>query len=149
AFNLVTHTTAPLNLQDPDSMTVDKSGDLVLDSQADNELVIIQNPGTPSQSVTVLPLSDAANLLPGAGVDDTLFTPGSHGEILVTDRNGAIYLLRGAGVNANLVLSAAQDAGELGSLNTTTGLFTPIISGLGSPRGLAFINAGPFADLSN
>jgi hypothetical protein len=102
-----------------------------------------------SESVTVLPLSDAANLLPGAGVDDTLFTPSSHGEILVTDRTGSIFLLRGSGVNSNLVLSAAQDAGELGSLNTSTGLFTPIVSGLGSPRGLAFIDAGPFADLSN
>jgi arylsulfatase A-like enzyme len=149
ALNVVTNIAVTLNLQDPDSMTVDKSGNLVLDSQADNELVTIHNPGTASQSVTVLPLSDAANLLPGAGVDDTLFTPSKNGEILVTDRSGAIYLLRGAGVNPNLVLSAAQDAGELGSLNTTTGMFTPIISGLGSPRGLAFINAGPFADLSN
>jgi hypothetical protein len=149
ALNLVTNTAVTLNLQDPDSMTVDKSGNLVLDSQADNEVVTIHNPGTASQSVTVLPLFDAANKLPGAGVDDTLFTPSSHGEIVVTDKSGAIYLLRGSGVNANLVLSAAQDAGELGSLNTTTGLVTPIISGLGSPRGLAFINAGPFADLSN
>jgi arylsulfatase A-like enzyme len=147
-INLVTNKAITLNLQDPDSMTVDKSGNLVLDSQADNEEVIIHNPGA-SQSVSLLPLSDAANLLPGAGVDDTLFTPSSHGEIVVTDRNGAIYLLRGSGVNSNLVLSAAQDAGELGTLNTTTGLFTPIISGLGSPRGLAFVNAGPFADLSN
>src|SRR5262249_38683124 len=76
AFNLVTKTAVTLNLQDPDSMTVDKSGDLVLDSQADNELVTIHNPGAANQSVTLLPLSDAANLLPGAGVDDTLFTPG-------------------------------------------------------------------------
>jgi hypothetical protein len=38
ALNLVTNTAVTLNLQDPDSMTVDKSGNLVLDSQADNEL---------------------------------------------------------------------------------------------------------------
>jgi hypothetical protein len=147
ATNTVTNTQVQLNLQDPDSMTADKSGDLVFTDQGDNQLVTIQNPGA-SQTVTVLPLSDAANLLPGHGVDDTLFTPSSHGEILVTDKSGAIYLLRGAGVNSNLVLSAAQDAGELGSLNTSTGLFTPIVTGLGSPRGLAFVNAGPFADLS-
>ena len=40
-----------LNLQDPDSMTVDPAGDLVLDSQADNELVFVLNPGSPSQSL--------------------------------------------------------------------------------------------------
>jgi phospholipase C len=149
ALNLVTNTPVTLNLQDPDSMSTDNSGDLVLTSQADNELVTIHNPGAANQSVTVLPLSDAGNLLPGHGVDDTLFTPSSHGEILVTDKSGTIYQIRGGGVNSSLVLSAALDAGELGSLNTSTGLFTPIISGLGSPRGLAFVNAGPFADLSN
>ena len=61
ALNLVTNTAVTLNLQDPDSMTVDKSGNIVLDSQADNELVTIHNPGAANQSVTVLPLSDAAN----------------------------------------------------------------------------------------
>jgi arylsulfatase A-like enzyme len=149
ALNTVTNTQVQLNLQDPDSMTADKSGNLVLDSQADNELVTIHNPGAFNQFATVTPLSDAAGLLPGYGVDDTLFTPSHHGEILVTDRNGAIYLLRGSGVNENLVLSAAQDAGELGSVDPTNGVFTPIVSGLGSPRGLAFVNAGPFADLSD
>jgi hypothetical protein len=149
ALNTVTNMQVQLNLQDPDSMTVDKSGDLVFSDQGDDQLVTISNPGTAMQSVSVTPLSDAAGLLPGHGVDDTLFTPSKHGEILVTDKNGAIYLLRGSGVNSNLVLSAAQDAGELGTMDTTTGLFTPIVSGLVSPRGLAFINAGPFADLSN
>jgi arylsulfatase A-like enzyme len=149
ALNTVTNKQVTLNLQDPDSITVDNAGNLVLTSQADDELVTIHNPGAFNQSATVTPLSDAANQLPNHGVDDTLFTPSRHGEILVTDRNGAIYLLRGSGVNSNLALSAAQDAGELGTVNTTTGQFTPIVSGLGSPRGLAFINAGPFADLSN
>jgi hypothetical protein len=150
ALNTVTKTQVTLNLQDPDSMTVDKSGDLVFTSQADDELVTIHDPGAFNQFATVTPLSDAAGKLPNHGVDDTLFTPSSQGEILVTDQsNNAIYFLRGSGVNANLVLSAAQDAGELGITNTTTGVFTPVVSGLGSPRGLAFLNAGPFADLSN
>ena len=148
ATNLVTKQVVTLNLQDPDSITADSSGNLVLTSQADNELVTIRHPGTASQTVTVLPLSDAAGKLPGHGVDDTLFTPSSAGEILVTDKTGAIYIVAGPAVKSGLVLSAAQDAGQLGSLNTDTGLFTPVISGLGSPRGLAFINAGAFADLS-
>jgi arylsulfatase A-like enzyme len=149
AFNTVTKTQVQLNLTDPDSMSTDPNGDLVLSSQGDDELVTIINPGTATQSVKVTPLSDAAGQLPMHGVDDTLFAPSNHGEILVTDRSGKIYLLRGAGVNSNLILSAAQDAGELGTVDPTTGVFTPVVSGLGSPRGLAFINAGPFTDLSN
>jgi arylsulfatase A-like enzyme len=137
-----------LNLQDPDSMTADPAGNLVLTSQADDELITIHHPGTASQKVDVAALSDPANLLPGTGVDDTLFTPSSQGEILVVDRAGAIYRITGPAVKSGLVLSAAQDAGELGQMDIKTGQFTPVVSGLVSPRGLAFLQGGPFADLS-
>src|SRR5271166_6244080 len=59
ALNLVTHTAVTLNLQDPDSMTTDPNGNLLFTDQADNQLVTVVSPGTPSQSATVLPLTDA------------------------------------------------------------------------------------------
>jgi hypothetical protein len=83
ALNLVTHKAVTLNLQDPDSMTVDPQGNLLFTDQADNQLVTVLAPGTANQSVTVLPLSDAAKN--PVSVDDTLFNPGSTGEMLVTD----------------------------------------------------------------
>jgi phospholipase C len=138
ATNLVTNVTAPLNLQDPDSMTADQYGNLVLTSQSDDEIVTIKHPGTANQSVTVVPLADAAST--PVSVDDTLFTPSAAGEVLATDlTTGKIYIITGPAVNSGLVLSAARDIGQIGNLNTATGLFTPVISGLGSPRGLAFV----------
>ena len=148
ATNTVTGKPVTLNLQDPDSMTADAAGNLVLTSQADNELVTIHNPGTGGQFVTVTPLSDASKN--PVSVDDTLFSPGAVGEILMTDqKTGAIYTVTVPAGSPAQALSAAQDIGQLGTVNTKTGLFTPVISGLGSPRGLAFINAGAFTDLSN
>ncbi|MDB5353932.1 MAG: hypothetical protein JWN24_385 [Phycisphaerales bacterium] len=130
------HNSVTLNLQDPDSMTADPSGDLVLTSQADNELVIIKNPAAASQSVTLLPLSDAKKN--AVSVDDTLFTASSGDSILLTDQGGRIYQITGKALKSkHLVLSAAQDIGQLGMLNTTAGRFTPVITGLKSPRGLA------------
>jgi hypothetical protein len=135
ATNAVTGQPVTLNLQDPDSMTADLAGDLVLVSQADNELVIIKNPGAANQAATLLPTTDAS--ITPVSVDDSLFLPGSTGQILMTDLNaGMVYRVTGP-LTAGLVLSAARDIGELGSLNTATGVFTPVVSGLGSPRGLA------------
>jgi hypothetical protein len=148
ALNLVTGQMVTLNLQDPDSMTVDLNGNLLFTDQADNQLVTVLAPGTANQSVTVLPLSDKAKN--PVSVDDTLFNPGATGEMLVTDqKTGIIYQVTVPGGSSAHAFSAAQDIGELGITNLATGLFTPVISGLGSPRGLAFLNAGPFTNLSN
>lgn len=55
-------------------MTSDPVGDLVLTSQADNELIIIKNPGVTGQTATLVPLSDASTGT-AVSVDDTLFAP--------------------------------------------------------------------------
>ena len=57
--------TTTLNLQDPDSLTFGPSGALVLDSQSDQLLVFVGNPGLAGQTVGVLNLAST--------VDDTVF----------------------------------------------------------------------------
>jgi hypothetical protein len=139
ATKAVTHKQVTLNLQDPDSMTSDRAGDLVLTSQSDDELVIIKHPGTDDQSVTLLPLTDAKSN--SVSVDDTLFHHGGEGEVFLTDLTaGTIYSITGPALRSDLPLSAAQDIGQLGTVNFHTGVFTPVITGLGSPRGLAFLS---------
>jgi hypothetical protein len=136
AVNAVTKQPVTLNLQDPDSMTASPSGQLVMTSQADDEVVLITNPGTSPQAVSLLPLTDLANN--PVSVDDTLFRAGAAGEVLLTDLSaGIIYTITGPPLRADLALSAAPDIGQLGTLDFDTGVFTPIITGLGSPRGLA------------
>jgi hypothetical protein len=134
------HKQVTLNLQDPDSMTSDPAGDLVMTSQADDELVIVKNPGAANQSVSVVPLSDAKKK--AVSVDDSLFPPTGSGEILVTDTTaGTIYAVTASSLK-NIMISAGTDIGELGSVDLKTGRFTPVVSGLQGPHGLAFLPFG-------
>jgi hypothetical protein len=138
AFNIVTKKTVTLNLQDPDSMTAGPGGTLVMTSQSDDEIVIVKHPGKPDQSVSVLPLTDATKK--SVSVDDTLFKREGSGEVLFTDLNaGIIYALSGPALRERQTLSAALDIGQVGTTNFQTGVFTPIITGLQSPRGLALL----------
>lgn len=82
ATDVVTGQTVTLNLQDPDSMTLDPHGNILLDSQADAELLLVRHPGTASQSVLQIPLISPFG---SAQADDTLFVPNSDGFILVAD----------------------------------------------------------------
>jgi hypothetical protein len=127
-----------LFLSDPDSMTA-HGNNLVFTSQADDVVLTIHNPG-PHQSVTVVHVQDAsANPVE---VDDTLFTPSSHGAILVVDSSGTVYEITGPAVTRGLVLSSGDASQTLGTLDPKTGLFTPVITGFaGQPKGLAFLPA--------
>jgi hypothetical protein len=87
AANVLTGQQVQLNLQDPDSMTLSPGGDLVLDSQADSELVIVRKVGSKQQSALLIPLSSPYGQ---PQVDDTPFTPSSDGFILVTDTGSNI-----------------------------------------------------------
>ena len=139
ATNLATHRHVTLNLQDPDSMTADPSGSLVLTSQADDEIVTIKHPGAANQSVTVVPLTDVKHK--AVSVDDTLFPPRAKGTILLTDLGGTIYSITGSIAKPGIAVSAALDIGQVGKLDLRSGHFVPVITGLQSPRGLAFLPA--------
>ena len=95
AIDIPTDTSVQLNLKDPDSMTMDSLGNLVLDSQADQELIIVSNPGTTSQTALRLPLSiQTSSGTSRVQVDDTNFTTSSQGFILFADKTlNVVYKL--------------------------------------------------------
>jgi hypothetical protein len=64
AYDTIAKSTASLNLVDPDSLSVDTKGDLVLVDQAGNDIVSISDPGTPQQRVSRTPV--------GSQLDDTV-----------------------------------------------------------------------------
>ena len=137
ATNVVTHQKVTLNLQDPDSMTANPAGELVMTSQADDEIVIVKHPGASHQTVSLMPLLDKTGT--PVSVDDSIFGTHKSGVMLLTDMtSGTIYQISGETLHDHVMLSAAQDIGELGVVSKT-GQFTPVITGLGSPRGLAFL----------
>jgi hypothetical protein len=135
--DLNTGGTTTLNLQDPDSLIFAPNGQFVLDSQSDKQLVFISNPATGKQSVGVLNLANA--------IDDTVFGNGKGGRqtLLFSDRNsGTIYRLTG-NFAAGQAISAAADDNFTGTLNLANGSLDPLVSGLDSPHGEAFLRAVP------
>jgi len=140
ATDVPTDTPVALNLQDPDSMIFDALGDLVLDSQADGELVIVHHLGFADQSIYHLALN-----VGGAStqIDDTIFATSSHGVILVSDRDagadgsGIVYAISKNIFSPNAAYSATPNA--VGALDLDTGVITPVVSGMTSPHGMAFI----------
>jgi hypothetical protein len=135
AIDIATETPIALNLQDPDSMKFDPFGDLVLDSQADAELIILHHPGAFDQSVYHLALT-----LDGAPVqiDDTIYATSTHGVILVSDRDGeTIYAISKDIFSPGAAYSATPTS--VGKLDLDTGVVTNVVTGMVSPHGMAFL----------
>jgi hypothetical protein len=115
---------------------------LVLDSQADSELVVVRKAGSKQQSTVLIPLSSPYGQ---PKVDDTLFTPSSDGFILVTDTPANItYKIEKAAFAPGVAYSAgvagtSAAPGFVGRLDLEFGQLTLVVSGLQSPHGLAFV----------
>ena len=141
-INIRLDTTVTLNLQDPDSMTFDPLGDLVLDSQGDQQLIIVSNPGDSHQRVLQLPLSYQTPSGPmGVEVDDSFFTTSSQGFILFADKGlSKIFKLSKNGWAPGVAYTAADGGPFVGTIDLTTGIITPIVTGLVGPGGLMFVD---------
>ena len=140
ATDLVTGSTVTLNLQDPDSMIFDPLGDLVLDSQADSELVLVHHPGAPDQKAFRVPVT-----LAGAPqqVDDTVFATSPLGMILIADLGAeTVYAINRTAFTPGAAFTSAQTS--VGKLDLDTGIITPIVTGLVSPHGMNFIDVPDF-----
>lgn len=138
ATDLTTNQQVTLNLTDPDSMSIDNQGNLVQDSQADSELIFLHNPGTSKQTVS--------RLLVGTQVDDTIWIPSSEGSMLVVDGKAnvtyKVTVDKKDFTRGTVYTEAASDApvaSFVGTLDTKTGTISPVIIGLKSPTGLAFL----------
>lgn len=147
ATDIPTGKTVALNLTDPDSMTVDPRGNIVLDSQGDSELIFIKNPGAMQLVGRLSITAPTIPINPSTGaftVDDTNFAPASSSYILVTDVAGdAIYRIdnKGFGFEPGTGYSASDTYGVVGTLNLDNGIVTPVVTGFGSARGLIFVPA--------
>ncbi|GAC1694069.1 MAG: hypothetical protein NVS9B5_36880 [Terriglobales bacterium] len=137
AIDIPTGSQITLNLQDPDSMTLDPFGDLVLTSQADAELVVVHHPGFTDQRAFHLALTNSGA---PTTVDDTVFATSSYGLVLVSDREGeTVYSIQRAIFSPSDAYSASDGAGFVGRVDLDTGVLTPVVTGFVSPHGMAFV----------
>lgn len=127
--------TVTLNLTDPDSLSADDKGDLVLVSQGDSELIIIANPG-PQQKVSRIPV--------GTQLDDTVWATSTHGSLLVSDgTTGNTYWVKSDNFVAGTIYTETPNdsgvAGVLATVDPSTGIITPFAVGFGKPTGMLFV----------
>ncbi|MGA8220355.1 MAG: hypothetical protein WB780_01790 [Candidatus Acidiferrales bacterium] len=142
AIDIPTDTTVKLNLQDPDSMTLDPLGNLVLDSQGDQQLIIVSDPGSPNQRALRLPLSflSAAGPMP-VETDDTAFVTSTEGFLIFADKGlNTVYTLRRNAFSPGSAFTAADGGPFVGTLDLTTGVITPVVTGLSNPGGMMYVD---------
>ena len=133
-----------LNLTDPDSITLAPSGDLVMTSQDDGELIYIHKISASAAQGGVL------HLLHEVKVDDTAFIGAEKGFLLVADTAadmvwkitapkwtvGAAFSAM-SGVDATKTTKAMP--GYVGALNQKTGELKPVVASMDAPHGLIFV----------
>jgi hypothetical protein len=127
---------------DPDSMTINPAGELVLDNRSDDSLYIVRNPKAQNPVLRV-PLTLGGNAVE---VNDTIFTwsetnrvSSTAGTIFITDTTAnKIYLLTKPYFPSNEVYTAANVANVVGLVDLNTGVVTPVATGFQGVHGLAF-----------
>jgi sugar lactone lactonase YvrE len=143
AIDATTDGPVTLNLQDPDSMTLDPEGNLVLDSQGDHLLIVVSNPGASNQRVVQLPLTalTPTGMIAPMEVDDTAFVTSSEGFILFADKGlNTVFALKKKAFAPGAAYTAADGGPFVGTIDLTTGFITPIVTGLKNPGGLVFVD---------
>jgi hypothetical protein len=147
AIDIPTGATVKLNLQDPDSLSFDTLGNLVLDSQGDQELIIVSNPGA-NQRVLRLPLTyQSPSGIASVEVDDTKFAKSTEGFILFADKGlNQVFKLSKDAFAPGVAYTAADGASMVGTLDLSTGFISPIVTGLSAPGGLLFVDTSKNAD---
>lgn len=140
ATDIPTGTALQLNLTDPDSVTIDPSGNVILDSQADGELVFIRRPLADNQQAGRILITKSTG--GPTTLDDTAFAPSARAFLLFSDAAGdKIYRLDSPplGFEPGVAYSASDTDGLVGTLNLDSGVITPIVTGLESARRMLFV----------
>ena len=148
ATDIPTGNSVTLNLTDPDSLTIDPRGNLVLDSQGDSELVFIRHPSLNNQVVGRLNITVNGT---ATTVDDTTFASSSRRSfLLAADINGnTVYRIDSSpfGFEPGVAYSDSDTTGIIGVLDLDNGVLTPIVTSTPDPktnklssfRGLLFV----------
>lgn len=127
---------------DPDSMTLDPAGELVLDNRSDDSLYIVRA-SSATKPVLRVPLTLASAAVE---VNDTIFTTSATtgaastaGTIFITDTTAnIIYTLTKPCFPSNEVYTAANVVNDVGLVDLNTGIVTPVVTGFAGVHGLAF-----------
>jgi hypothetical protein len=102
----------------------------------------VSNPDSSNQRVLRLPLSYlASGVSTPVETDDTAFVTSSEGFILFADKAlNAVYKLSKNAFVPGTAYTAADGGPFVGTVDMTTGVITPIVTGLGNPGGMVYVD---------
>ena len=138
ALDINTGKTTTLNLQDPDGDIATPDNGVLFTSQADQQLVTVNNPGTAGQTANVLNMSQQ--------VDDIEFATSTADALLYADKSAnGIYEITGPFADGGAYVSASgANGGDVSLINLTNGDFAPVVTGI-NPGGMAFLSSAATA----
>jgi hypothetical protein len=138
--NLATGLPGSTTITDSDSLKLTPSGALALTGEADQEIAYIHNPGKSNQYETFVALLDTNGQTITGLPDDTIYPNASGGYFYIADTGAnTVYKITANGLAPGSVYIDVGD--EFGILNTSTGVVTPIFTGV-SPHGADFVSFG-------
>jgi hypothetical protein len=139
--NLATgQTNQPTSQNDPDSMKMTPSGDLMLSSAADGQLIFVKNPGTTSQSVAFLTVLDPSTGIAVSELDDSVFATAERGTFFLADtNNNRVLAIQADEIPFGSLFASVGSLSAFVQVNTKTGLVTALVPNLSGPHGLIFV----------
>jgi sugar lactone lactonase YvrE len=130
----------PVTQNDPDSLKLTPTGDLMLSSGGDGQLLFVERPGRPDQSVSFVTLLDPGTGLHVSGLDDAVFATARKGTFYLADTgSNRILKIDVDHVPVGALFASIGSLKELAMVDIRTGHLTPLISNLNGPHGLEFV----------
>jgi hypothetical protein len=112
----------------------------MLTSGDDGQLIFVEKPGRPDQSVSFLQLLDPSTGLAVSGLDDAVFATATKGIFYLADtNNNRILKIEVDHVPVGSLFASVGSLNELAVVDIHTGLTTPLVSNLNGPHGLEFV----------
>jgi hypothetical protein len=131
----------PTTQNDPDSLKLTPTGDLILSSGDDGQLIFVEKPGSPDQAVSFLTLLDPSTGLHVSGLDDAVFATARKGILYLADTgNNRILKIEVDHVPVGTLFVSIGSLNELAVIDIHTGLTSPFVSNLNGPHGLEFVS---------
>ena len=130
----------PTTQNDPDSLKLTPTADLMLTSGDDGQLIFVEKPGSPKQSVSFLQLLNPSTGLPVSGLDDAVFATATRGTFYLADTgNNRVLKIDVDHVPVGSLFASIGSLKELAVVDIHTGLTAPLVSNLNGPHGLEFV----------
>lgn len=130
----------PTSQSDPDSLKLTPTGDLMLSSGDDGQLIFVGQPGTTNQSVSFLTLLDPSTGLHVSGLDDAVFATADQGSFYLADtKNNRVLKIDVDDLAIGSLFASVGSLNELAAVDIHSGLTTALVSGLNGPHGLEFL----------